>query len=66
MNTGKEIRLADMEKVGGGLLTCEDMESLTFLSSQGIPCSHFRKQAVFPGKKGCHPERSRGIPYFSF
>ena len=60
MNTGKEIRLADMEKVGGGLLTCEDMESLTFLSSQGIPCSHFRKQAVFPGKKDVIPSAVEG------
>ena len=26
MNTGKAINLADMEKVNGGFLTCQDME----------------------------------------
>ncbi len=28
MDTGKPIRLADMEKVNGGFLTCQDMEWL--------------------------------------
>ncbi len=28
MNTGKAIKLADMEKVSGGFLTCKDMEWL--------------------------------------